>query len=69
MAMALDVFSMLLLIMSAHPRHNISIVIELMLPLVVVVESCAFVFVVVGLSRQIRYQECPVRKIGRKIFY
>ena len=59
MAMALDVFSTLLLIMNAHPQHNISIEIELMLPLAVVDGSCAFVFVVVALSMQIHCQGYP----------
>jgi len=60
MAMALDVSSTLLLIMSVHQLHNISIVIGLMLPLAVVDVSCVFVFVVAVLSRQIRCRGYPV---------
>lgn len=66
---ALDEFSTLLRIMNVHRQHNNATVIELMLPLVVVAESCAFVFAVVVLLMQIHYQVFPVFRIQPKLVY
>lgn len=61
LAVALDEFSTSLQITNAHPPHNSAKAIELMLLPVVVVESCASVFVAVVLSMQIHFRECPVK--------
>lgn len=58
--MALDEFSTSPQITNARQPHNNAKAIELMLPPVADVESCAFVFVAVVLSMQIRFREFPV---------
>lgn len=60
-AMALGVFSRLLLTVNVHRLHNIAREIELKLRLVVDDESCVFVFVAVVLSMRIHCQEYPAR--------
>lgn len=66
-ATALDEFSTSLLIMNAHPLHNIAKATELTSLLAVADESCAFVFAVVALSMQIHFREFPLKRKEGKL--